>query len=37
MARGASSSDLLAFAKARWHFTSSQGSVFLFFLIRKLL
>lgn len=33
-AKGASSSDLLVFTKARWHFTSSQGSDFL---IRKLL
>lgn len=29
MARGASRSDLLLFAKARWHFTSSKGSDFL--------
>lgn len=34
VATGVSSSDLLVFAKARWHFTGSQGSDFL---IKKLL
>lgn len=37
VARGASSSDLLAFAGARWHFPSSQGSDFLIKLLLRFL